>query len=252
MASTKLSPGQPIRFPAAEWNRHVDASDAYHGRKALGEGGSQRGAPLDKSIIKVKNIVGSDLARGSVVEVGAKIIDELAPDALWFEGKKPTRSDHRSFGILRQAMPQNAIDVAQVAGVVLARVNVANTAHRYAYVEKDQTVLKSAHAGNFILVAAATQTGTNEHAVIVGSQGASTRRLAKLTANLTKGGTAGITFLEYNSSGTLVATSDTDTVKDYWFNANDECKSGTKVIAEWFPPVWILAEMYCAVADSVP
>jgi hypothetical protein len=71
----------------------------------------------------------------------------------------------------------------------------------------------------FILVTAATQTGTNEHAVIVGSQGASTRRLAKLRVNLTLGGTAGITFLEFNSSGTLGATSDTDTVKDYWFIA---------------------------------
>jgi hypothetical protein len=114
-------------------------------------------------VVKVKNLTGGNLLRGSVVELGQKIIDPLTREHLWFQGLVPALSG--AFGILLFPSPENAIDACQLVGPCIARVNVGNVLHRHAIVEAGSTVLRSAGAGPVRLVHPATAPGVQEMGV---------------------------------------------------------------------------------------
>ena len=159
---SRLRPGQPLagNLKAAEFNRHVDAAEWYHRNKALGEGGGPQGLAVSTDIIKVKNGSGGNLARGSVVGIGDRLITDLDPLALWYDYAAP--DPEQPWAILRRAAPAGAIEEAQLSGVCIARVNVSDIDHRYARVVSGPNVLDSAGSGPVRLVQPATSTGEQE------------------------------------------------------------------------------------------
>lgn len=114
-------------------------------------------------VVKVRNLTGGHLARGSVVELGQKIINPLTREQQWYEGHTPDLS--RAFGVLLFPTPENAISACQLVGPCLARVNVTNLLHRHAIVQVGSTVLQSAGAGPVRLVHPATAAGVQEMGV---------------------------------------------------------------------------------------
>jgi hypothetical protein len=85
----KVKPGDGS-LPSGEFNRHVDASDAYHDAKARGETRGGRWGSSDTNIVKVKNSSGAARSRGQILEFTGFALTDLAERKLWFTGGSPT------------------------------------------------------------------------------------------------------------------------------------------------------------------
>lgn len=160
----RLQPGDPLEaIQAAEWNRHVDSSDAYHRTKALGEilppptsGGR------DSNFVKVKNNSGGMRRTGEILEFTGLVFTDLtgAVPLPWMTGGSPTLVN--SFGVLMRRMESGSdvIDDCQIAGVnYQTLVNVTDADHKYARVDAATYVLQSAAIGPARIIFKPTGTG---------------------------------------------------------------------------------------------
>ncbi|MEX2388196.1 MAG: hypothetical protein WD534_09970 [Phycisphaeraceae bacterium] len=140
--------GQPLKIPADDWNRIVDATRAYHER----QGQSTRPATADASggrqagVILVRNDSGADQPRFAILGIDAPIIGPDATEGNLEEfqrqvaltGVVPTRADHGSGGaggsggsgarfvVLLEPLAAGAIGRACVSGVCPAQVEVGH------------------------------------------------------------------------------------------------------------------------------
>jgi hypothetical protein len=124
--------GQPLRIPAADWNKIIDATRA-HFEKQLG--GGTRPAHIGQQnagIIFIRNDTGADRKRFDVVGLGEPII---GPDANADEFKRqvamiglaPTASHLARFAVLQEPIVAGGIGRAVVDGITIARANLATT-----------------------------------------------------------------------------------------------------------------------------
>jgi hypothetical protein len=166
----KLKPGQSLHgLSSSEWNRHVDTSDAYHRSKALGEPGGRIPLILPEATVKVQNLTGGDRAAGSVVELGEYLLTSFNRRHLWLEGLVPTAQGVPNIGVLIEAVPEDEMGPAMVAGVCLARVNVQNVADRFCYVQASSHVLKGGPIGHHRILDIPSNTGERTCVVALGS-----------------------------------------------------------------------------------
>jgi hypothetical protein len=145
----------------ANWiNAVSEATEDYHTRKRLGQGGK---APLplkdNDTWVKVKNLSGSDLLRGHYLQVGDYLLDELDFRSLWFEGNVYSASNGRKVAVLRQAALDDDIVKAQMSGVGVARINVRDTAHQFAEPIDTRHVLRSSDEGSIEILSVPSPNG---------------------------------------------------------------------------------------------
>lgn len=144
----KISPGGHwSQISASEFNRHVDVSDYFHGKQALGRGGLPQFRTPDTNKVKVVNASGANRRKGEVLEFGdfALSAGEVEQDQLWFQGIAPVMAN--GFGILVRPIPDGEADDCQVSGACMALVNIIDTSHRFATPVKSLYVLQSAPVG---------------------------------------------------------------------------------------------------------
>jgi hypothetical protein len=158
----KLKEGDLLaQLSAREFNRHVDASDAWHQSQALGPRRLPNAeAPIPTDVVKVK--LTTSLPRGSVIELGDRLVDELDPHYLWYEGVPSGPNPENFWAITRQQISGDTIGEAQVAGVCIARVDVLDVEHRFARIVQGSNVLDSAGSGPVRLVQLAEEEGEQE------------------------------------------------------------------------------------------
>ncbi len=133
----KVQVGQAWRPPtAAQQNAWSKSSEHYQRRLELSEGGAPERAPISTDLVKIRNDTGYNLARGSVVRIGRRILSDAAfdPDHLWMSAHEPLAvfGDEYVHGIIRRPAPIGEIVECQLSGVVLAVVYVSNIHHRFA------------------------------------------------------------------------------------------------------------------------
>lgn len=124
---TKPVSGDPLRIAARDWSDVLDLIDARADVLAN---------PLEhpsrsRDVIRVKNQVGSNLSRWSVVAVGNPVIAvatnlQRFQESLLFDGDSPTSSG--DFAILLQPLPTGEIGHAVVSGIVPVQVDVSSEA----------------------------------------------------------------------------------------------------------------------------
>jgi hypothetical protein len=148
MPGPKLEGGDSIlKLSAREWNRHVDAAEAYHRAQAIG---SSRSGALpsgrDTNIVKVKNSSGANRRKGDILEFTSfGLADSEVDNAFFFVGGSPVLQNN--FVILLRAIPIDDYDDCLISGVGAAWVNVTDLDHRYARPIASTYVLQSAAIG---------------------------------------------------------------------------------------------------------
>lgn len=127
------------------WDAVKLVADVHKRTERLGEGDPRLRKHLPTNLVRVKNMTGADRRRGDVMELGAKLLDELTNEFLWFEGVAPSGTE--KFGILRAALPDGKISGPggdlQVAGVCMAWVDVQDVSDTRAGVVAGEHVLVS-------------------------------------------------------------------------------------------------------------
>ena len=110
----KRQKGQPSPAFKADWaNAVTDAAAYYHGQIAGGQASGNRESLISSSgIISIKNLTGSDLVRGNVVQVGDYLCDyssgamgeRVSPIGLIFEGNLYSASANGKLAVVLSAV----------------------------------------------------------------------------------------------------------------------------------------------------
>jgi hypothetical protein len=168
MDPRKLQPGQPLEISAAEWNRHVEASDAYHRARALGiTRPASALLPRDKAVLKVKNLSGAHRRRGEVLELaGTSPLADLSSGMLWLDGRLPQQWLSPIVVLLTDVDAFRFAD-GQIEGVCRALVNVLDTQHEFAVPRPDSPVLVSSPTGSVHILKRPTPSTTGEQECVV-------------------------------------------------------------------------------------
>jgi hypothetical protein len=213
VAAPKLTPGQPISFPAAEWNRHVNASDAYHRTKELGDEKDRAALAADTSIVNAKNTSGADRRKGEILEFSGSPLNDFKDGLLWLNGQQPQLAN--GFGVLLQAAPDGKFQDCQVCGVCTALVNVTDPTHGYAKPVSGNAVLQSADNGPVRILHKPGGTGELECAVRLEQDVPREVIVFELVSTLPLGGQATASICEL-ISGVYAPTGELITVGDFY------------------------------------
>lgn len=138
----KRQPGRG-KIPASTWNTLVDMANLYRRTQELGTGLSTRRNQISTDRIKLKNMSGGNLAKGSVLEVGDSLIDDPTPTYPWFEGASPTPDGTHGIAVTLYDALTNKLVECQVSGVCFAQVDINHVQHQWADVDFGSTVLQS-------------------------------------------------------------------------------------------------------------
>jgi len=147
--SDKAAQGQgypPASLKSAAFVNHlVDIVEAH--KYGAERPGPTKAGHFSSDRIKLRNSSGGNLARGSVLQLGELLLDQMDPLNLWFDADTVAEPVEQRYAILVEPIPSEKIGVAQVSGVCIARVNVINEDHRFAVPVAGQTYLNSAESG---------------------------------------------------------------------------------------------------------
>lgn len=167
MEYRKVAPGTPAnQSPArqAAWLNNVsDVSKWYNETIRFGEASTGKGLGNPTDLVKVKNLTGGNLLRGSVVQLGDYRLDPINFRNLWFEGNEIETP--LNFAVMREATKENDQGWAQMDGVCTALVSVLSTSHKYAHPVPGESVCRSATSGPLVILSNLTETGGQEVAV---------------------------------------------------------------------------------------
>jgi hypothetical protein len=150
--------GDPLRIPAGDWNKIVDATRAFLEHQALGGSNTLAIAGIRQaSVSLVKNDSGVDQERFAVLGIDAPIIapadhEEEFKRQVALSCVAPTEAAHGAgsgrFVILLEPLAVGAVGRAAVAGVSVARIEIANdTGTRADVIDGDSTKLATATSG---------------------------------------------------------------------------------------------------------
>jgi len=152
----KVTPGQPVKFSATQWNAFVDAARLARGvRSDIGGGSVEQFRQAD--IIKIRNDSGSPLGRFSVLGIDSPVFSPTgsAAEQQAFQNQvllsciTPTSSHRGKFVILMDPVPADGIARAWVAGTCAVLVNVIDEDHSCAdIVAGDYNRLQSSRTGS--------------------------------------------------------------------------------------------------------
>lgn len=113
-----------------------EAGRDYEERSRLGDGGLPQLPSIDPLQIAVRNQSGEDLPRGAPVDVNwSNILTTPERGKQWHDCTKVVPGTEQVACLLRPAK-DGAIVPAQIGGAIIARVEVQNTDHEYAAVDR--------------------------------------------------------------------------------------------------------------------
>lgn len=172
-APEKLSAGEPFRVKADTWNELVDVAAERRAARLGGPGPVPLSALRPACVVLVLNDTGADRVAGDVLAVGDAETDlanaprdvNVSPT---FAAAVPA-STADAVGVLMEDVPDGEYGRAAVQGVVLAKVNVTSTSHKYAAPTASQVYLTSSNTfGPVALLGTPGSTGTQVFPVLVG------------------------------------------------------------------------------------
>lgn len=148
----KARRGDPLTIPAAAYNAFIDAALDHRDRQRSQKRDADRSSP-QTGIVLVKNESGADRSRFDILGITDPIINRIDNDGGFQErialrGVTPTSTHLGRFVVLIDALPDDAIGRAYIAGACLARVRMLDEAHTSADIDDGQSgQLASAESG---------------------------------------------------------------------------------------------------------
>jgi hypothetical protein len=153
--------GSPLRIPANDWNKIVDATRAYYEQQAGGRGPMPATAGAKQTgIVLVRNDSGADLARNAVVGINSPIIlpgdhlDEFLRQVA-LTVVTPTEDEHAAaghFAVLLDPLAAGGIGRAYVNGICPVQIELLDEQHTTAgVIDGDTTKLESGKPGTQII-----------------------------------------------------------------------------------------------------
>jgi hypothetical protein len=157
---------------AAFINDLMDVVTWYKAQVALGQIIGSEAGGRNPCTAKIRNLVGSDLDQGNVVQLGASLLTNVDIRKPWFEGNKVADPSDKKWAICLTAIKSEEIGEVQLSGACVARVNVTDTGHGYARPKSGSVVLESSSDVTPIeILSPLTATGENVFAVRLGGGG---------------------------------------------------------------------------------
>ncbi len=161
MSLRHVQSGQPMRIPASDWNKIIDATRAHYERQAPGSGPKAAASTGPQTgIVYVKNASGAEQERFAVLGIDAPIIlpDELSGGhedefkrQVALSCVVPVVPTHTSrFVILAEPLADGVIGRAYIDGVCVVRLRVPNNLSKGTQadiVDGDSTVLELTSGG---------------------------------------------------------------------------------------------------------
>jgi hypothetical protein len=161
----KVSSGQKLRIPAADYNAFVDAAEAYKSQSRQQQV-DRNGVPLPPDVALVRNDSGADQDRFAILGLDAPLIgpDENLlgfQEHLTFSGISPDEDQHaHRFCVLQEPIAAGAIGRAVVAGVTPVQLDVQAADDDLAGVVTDETgSLKTGTEGGARILWKSSDTG---------------------------------------------------------------------------------------------
>lgn len=154
MTLQKVSPGQPLRIAAKDWNILADMSRGHAFGRA--EGGAETTDPTADRII-VRNTSGADLDRLSVLGLTDPIFSptdnerQFAEPVVAMVGGAPVTATHgANICVLAEPIKNGSLGEATLLGITAVKINVTDEGHATAAIDDGNTArLKSASSGPF-------------------------------------------------------------------------------------------------------
>jgi len=137
---TTVHPGDPLRIPAAMYNTLIEMIRRYKLSQLEMSAGIFSGAA--KTQVLVRNSTASDCSRFAVLCVAGV---EFSPDDdsffehLAFTGVVPDKSLAGRFAVLTEPIAAGELGRAVICGLCPVKVNIVDTAHRFADVTDSET-----------------------------------------------------------------------------------------------------------------
>ncbi len=133
-ALKKVQAGQNLRIPAAAYNAFVDAA-ADLKRRETNIGARTSSPPEQNGIVLMKNMSGEHRARFEVLGINGPVHTPADNEAAFLDkpaliGVAPTRPG--GFAILLEPIHSEAMGLAMVSGLTVARIMVLDTRHAFA------------------------------------------------------------------------------------------------------------------------
>lgn len=211
----------------------VAAGIAYTSQEELGLGSGLRPRQISTDCLVLKNESGGALVRGSVLEIGAKLITTPTPEALWFSGSTPSPDGTKGIAVLKYPAPSNGLVECQSSGVVLCRLNVNQVQQTRADVDGASTLLQSKWHGRCeILWKSTASTGEQDALVRVGEMFRGPIK-GVAASGLTRGSSATVTVYWANAAA---SPSSTVTVHWNWMDGGStDVPSSGELFFGWHP-----------------
>lgn len=227
-----------IIFSAAAIAGWEDAAEDYR-RRRIADNQRPRDAATSLSQVKIRNDSGADRDAGDALELGEHLYTTMERRGLAFAAD--LRAASGCYGVLVEPIRDGDIGWAQLAGVVIASVDIQNANHTHAYLPVSNDTLKSNFGGTCKILHKPSGTGVKTCVVALGD--AEYFRKAKLDADLTAGSSA--------AASIYVAGSDlgSETVYFNWMEAGTtSIPSMTEILVKWFDDEqkWVVIQQECA------
>lgn len=138
----RVSKGDPLRIPHDVWNALLDMLSWWRRGHRNDLDSEALSSMLERSqtLAWVKNASGGSRQRYEILGLETTLIDPsysaYTDDTLAFSGITPTTAAHHSgkFCVLQEPIANNAIGLACIDGVTLAKLSVGSTSHTHAEV----------------------------------------------------------------------------------------------------------------------
>jgi hypothetical protein len=182
--------GEPLRIPADDWNKIVDATRAFYERQG-GRGGGPSGASgiSGGGGVLVRNDSGADVPRFGVLGIDGPIVSpddhaDAFAQQVALKGVTPTLVAHAGRFVIAQApIAAGAIGRAAISGVTIARVIMTSGTETRADVDNGQTGQLRSGSGLVQILWTAGGTGTVDAIVRIGSGSALLRLVVTAVRN---------------------------------------------------------------------
>lgn len=238
--TTPVSPGDPLRISASDYNAAVEAGRRFMRQERMGVGGQAVTYPAPTSTIRIRNSTSGALAAGAVVELSSALITPPTRRQIVLDGITRAGVDPACAVLLAPAA-QLAIVEAMICGVAVASVDIIDADNTHARVVPGSTQLTGDFGGWARILHKPSGTGVKTCVVAVGDT-RTVRRKARATTTITDGSTGSAdVFIDGSARGNV-------TVHFNWLTGSGNIANGSDLFIEYFhdEDKWIVVGAECA------
>jgi hypothetical protein len=148
----KVRPGQPMKFPAAVYNKVLDTIRTVQRERTFG-GGQDAGASSGAGIVLVRNDSGADAQRFAVMGIDSILVSPTDKADEFYNHPSlsvtsPNGTIHKGkWVILQEPLKNGFVGRAAIAGLAITQITFTDINHKFVDLLEGYATLRSAHNG---------------------------------------------------------------------------------------------------------